>query len=311
MAKRTSYRVKTLKARGHKVVSYSVGAGDEVVFLLNGGPGLPCDYLRDPHAVLADHGYHVVTYDQLGCGQSDNPKDTSLWTIGGYVEEVESVRQQLGLGKVHLLGHSWGGWLSIEYALTFPDSLKSLVLADTCGDMPHLVGELNRLRGALGSETEQMMLRHEAEGTLDHPEYQAAVTILNYRHVCRLSTYPDSINRSLKNWNMTVYGQMQGPNEFLYTGNLKDWNRIPDMHRIKQPTLVIAGMHDELTPACALRMHQALPKSQIKVFQNSSHMPFYEEPEKYFPTLLGFLEQHRGKPAGTRKPGLKRRAKPA
>jgi len=286
VAKRSNYRLKSLKARGHKVVTYSVGSGDEAVFLLNGGPGLPCDYLRDPHTVLADHGFHVVTYDQLGCGESDNPQDMSLWTIGGYVEEVESVRQQLGLGKVHLLGHSWGGWLAIEYALTFPDSLKSLVLADTCGDM---------------------MLRHEAEGTLDHPEYQAAVTILNYRHVCRLSTYPDPINRSLKNWNMTIYGRMQGPNEFLYTGNLKDWNRIPDMHRIKQSTLVIAGMHDELTPACALRMHQALPKSQIKIFQNSSHMPFYEEPDQYFPVLLGFLDQQRGKSAVGNKPSPGRR----
>ena len=311
MAKRGSYQTKSLKVRGHKVVTYSVGTGDEVVFLLNGGPGLPCDYLRDPHAMLATQGFHVVTYDQLGCGASDKPKDLALWTIGGYVEEVESIRQQLGLGKMHLLGHSWGGWLAIEYALTYPDSLKSLVLADTNGDMPHLISELNRLRGALGSETVQMMLRHEAEGTLDHPEYQAAVTILNYRHVCRLSTYPESLNRSLKDWNMTVYGHMQGPNEFLYTGNLKDWNRIPDMHRIKQPTLVIAGMHDELTPACALRMHQALPKSQIKIFQNSSHMPFYEEPEKYFPVLLGFLEQQRGTAGGKKAGGAKTKRRPA
>jgi proline iminopeptidase len=309
VAKRSIYKIKALKTRGHKVVTYSVGAGDEAVFLLNGGPGLPCDYLRDPHAILAEHGYHVVTYDQLGCGASDNPKDMSLWTIGGYAAEVESVRQQLGLGKVHLLGHSWGGWLAIEYALTYPDSLKSLILADTCGDMPHLVSELNRLRGALGSETEAMMLRHEAEGTLDHPEYQAAVTILNYRHVCRLSTYPESLNKSLKHWNMTVYGHMQGPNEFLYTGNLKDWNRIPDMHKIRQPTLVIAGQHDELTPACALRMHQVLPRSRIKIFPNSSHTPFYEEPAAYFPVLLDFLEQQRAKSGRGKKASTSRPAK--
>jgi proline iminopeptidase len=292
-AKHGGYTAKTVTVRGHKVVTYSIGSGDEVLLLLNGGPGLPCDYIRDPHAIVAEHGYRVVTYDQLGCGASERPKDKSLWTIGGYAEEVEELRQKLGLGRVHLLGHSWGGWLAIEYALTFPDSFKSLILSSTCGDMPHLVTELNRLREALGAETMAMMLRHEAEGTLDHPEYQAAVTILNYRHVLRLPVYPDSVKRSLDDWNMEIYGMMQGPNEFLYTGNLKDWNRVPDMHRIKQPSLVLVGQHDELTPACALKMKLALPNATLKVFQNSSHMALYEEPENYFSTLLGFLDRQR------------------
>jgi proline iminopeptidase len=290
-AKHGGYTAKAITVRGHRVVTYSIGSGAETVLLLNGGPGLPCDYLRDPHALLAEHGYRVVTYDQLGCGASARPNDKSLWTIEGYAEEVEELREKLDLGSVHLLGHSWGGWLAIEYAVTFPDGLKSLILADTCGDMPHLVSELDRLRGALGSETVAMMLRHEAEGTLDHPEYQAAVTILNYRHVCRLDVYPDSVTRSLKNWNMEIYGLMQGPNEFLYTGNLKDWNRIPDLHRVKQPAFVVVGQHDELTPACALKMKLALPNAELKTFKNSSHMPLYEEPEKYFPALLDFLDR--------------------
>jgi proline iminopeptidase len=161
--------------------------------------------------------------------------------------------------------------------------------------MPHLIGELNRLRGALGSETVAMMLRHEAEGTIDHPEYQAAITILNYRHVCRLDVYPAPLKRSLDDWNMDVYGAMQGPNEFLYTGNLKGWNRISDIHRIHKACLVVTGMHDELTPACALRMHQVLPNSEIVVFKNSSHMPFYEEPERYFEVLTNFLRRQRGR----------------
>ena len=101
--------------------------------------------------------------------------------------------------------------------------------------MPHLITELNRLRDALGTETVAMMLQHEAAGTLYRPEYQAAITILNYRHVCRLQDRPAPLQRLLKGWNMDVYGTMQGPNEFLYSGNFKDWNRIPDMHRITQP----------------------------------------------------------------------------
>ncbi|MFP6729611.1 MAG: proline iminopeptidase-family hydrolase [Alphaproteobacteria bacterium] len=287
--KRTPDETIEVEVDGYKVVAYSFGEGDQVLLCLNGGPGLPCDYVRETHAPLADHGYRVVAFDQLGCGQSDKPKDASLWTIARYVEEVETLRTALDLGRVHLLGQSWGGWLSIEYALAYHDNLKSLMLANTCGDMPHLASELDRHRAALGSETVAMMQRHEAEGTLDHAEYAAAITLLNHRHVCRLAEWPAPVLRSLNDWNMDVYGVMQGPNEFLYTGNLKDWNRIPDMGRITVPTLITVGLHDEITPACARRMKQALPNAQLTVFPNSSHMPFYEEPEAYRENLLEFL----------------------
>jgi len=281
--------VRDVSVDGYRVRTYSFGSGDNVVFCLNGGPGLPCDYLREAHSCLIDKGYRVVAFDQLGTGKSDRPTDPALWTIGRYVEETETVRKALGLGKVHLLGHSWGGWLSIDYALTYPENLRTLILEDTVADMPHLASELERLRAALGPETVAMMQKHEAAGTYDHPEYQAAVTILNYRHVCRLAEWPAPIKRSLDDWNMGPYMTMQGPNEFLYIGNLKDWNRVPDLPRIKVPVLITVGAHDELTPACALRMKLALPDAEIKVFPNSSHMPFYEEPAAYYPALLDFL----------------------
>ncbi len=278
---------------GYTVKAYGFGEGDETVLCLNGGPGLPCDYLREAHSCLKTEGYRVVAFDQLGTGASDRPDDPSLWTIGRYVAETEAVRQALGLGKVHLLGHSWGGWLAIDYALTHPQALKTLILEDTVADMPHLTGELERLRGALGPETVAMMQRHEAEGTLDHPEYQAAITILNYRHVCRLAEWPAPVMRSLGDWNMGPYTTMQGPNEFLYTGNLKDWNRVPDLPRIAVPVLITTGQHDELTPACAMRMKLALRDAELHVFANSSHMPFYEEPGAYYPVLLDFLKRNR------------------
>ncbi|MDY0885331.1 proline iminopeptidase-family hydrolase [Dongia soli] len=279
---------------GYRVVTYSFGKGKETLFCLNGGPGLPCDYLREAHSCLIDDGFRVVTFDQLGTGKSDRPTDQKLWDITRYVAEVETIRQKLDLGQVHLLGHSWGGWLAIEYALTHPGALRTLILEDTVADMPHLVSELNRLRAALGAETVAMMQRHEAEGTINHSAYQAAITILNYRHVCRLDEWPAPVKRSLDDWNMGPYVTMQGPNEFLYTGNLKDWNRVPELHRITVPVLITTGQHDELTPACALRMKQHLPNAELHCFPNSSHMPFYEEPEAYYPVLRGFLKRHRG-----------------
>jgi proline iminopeptidase len=279
---------------GYKVVAYSFGTGDETVLCLNGGPGLPCDYLREAHSCLINHGCRVVAFDQLGCGASDRPTDASLWRIERYVAETETVRRALGLGRVHLIGHSWGGWLGIEYALAHPEALRTLILENTVADIPHLSTELERLRSALGSQTVAMMQRHEAEGTLDHPEYQAAITVLNYRHVCRLAEWPAPLRRSLDDWNMAPYETMQGPNEFLYIGNLKDWNRTADLHRITVPVLITTGQHDELTPACALRMKIHLPQAEVVVFPNSSHTPFYEEPQLYYPALLGFLGANRG-----------------
>ena len=286
-------QIEEVSVDGYRIFTYSYGTSDEVILLLNGGPGLPCDYLRDPHIQLVDAGLRVVAFDQLGCGESDRPEDPSLWTIERYVEEVETVRRALNIERMHLLGQSWGGWLSIEYALTYPDAVHSLVLANTCGDLPHLTTELNRMRNALGSETVAMMLHHESLGQFDHPEYLAAITILNYRHVCRLKTpWPDSLMASLNDWNMGPYGTMQGPNEFLYIGNLKDWNRIPDMHRLTMPTLIVTGTHDEIGPACAIRMHNVLPNSEVVVFPNSSHVPFYEEPDDYFIALEEFLSRN-------------------
>lgn len=276
---------------GYEVTVYVHGDGPETILLANGGPGLPCRYLLDPHKRLSDSRFRVVSWDQLGCGSSEKPDDDSLWTLERYVAEAEQVRAFVGAEKVHFLGHSWGTWMGTEYALTHQERLHSYIIADGACDIPHLVTELSRLRAALGSETVTMMVGHEAAGTIEHPEYQAAIELLNYRHVCRLRVWPESLKASLEDWNMAPYMAMQGPNEFTYTGNMKDWNRVPDMSAIEVPCLVLAGKYDELTPACSHKMHAELPNSQINIFPHSSHMPFYEEPDAYFDVLAGFLSR--------------------
>ncbi len=283
-----------MAVEGGEVMTYSFGTGDEVLFLVNGGPGLPCDYLRDGHSHLADKGWRVVTWDQLGTGRSDRPGDTALWTIERYAREMEQVRNGLGLGQVHVLGQSWGGFLAIEHALTFPDGIKSLTLSNTVADVPHLLTEQNRLRTALGSETVNMMLRREAEGSTDHPEYAAALDILSWRHVHRLEALPAPFKRSMDNIEMAIYGHMWGASEFQCTGNLKDWNRLDDLGRIEAPALIVVGEHDELTPSCSMRMHQHMPTSEIHVIANAAHMTSYEQPDAYFPILEGFLTRHGG-----------------
>lgn len=290
----TQFETKHIDIGGHRVACYIAGDGEETILCLNGGPGLPCDYMRDPHLPLAEAGYRVVAFDQLGTGESDAPSDPALWTIERYVEEVEAVRRGLDLGRVHLAGHSWGGWLSVEYCAAHAGNLKSLILQNTCADIPHLRQELMRLRAALGSETQNMMLAHEAQRSYDHPEYQAAITLLNYRHVCRLREWPASVQASLGRSNKEIYNIMQGPNEFLYTGNLRNWQRLDALRALKIPVLIMVGHHDEITTACATKMKAAAPHAELTVFPNSAHMPFHEEPEAFLTTLRGFLDRQKG-----------------
>ena len=279
---------------GHRIATYTAKPATpdprKVLLLLNGGPGLPCDYLLTPHLELVKHGWTLHSYDQLGCGNSDKPDDASLWTLDRYVAELEEVVRHLALTRYCLLGHSWGTWLGSEFALGNQSSIAKYVVADGDCDTPHLVEQLERLRSALGADTVAMMKRREAAGTIDHPEYQAAITLLNYRHVCRLDQWPEPLTRSLAQWNMGPYVTIQGPNEFTYTGNIRDWSLIPKLPQLRVPTLVFCGEFDELPVACSARIHDALPDSRLKVFAGCSHMPFYEDPATYFPYLRSFLE---------------------
>ncbi len=280
---------------GHRIATYAARPRrydpERTLLLLNGGPGLPCDYLLTPHLALVDRGWTVVSYDQLGCGVSDHPEDASLWTLERYVTELEEVVGALGLERFHLLGHSWGTWLGTEFALRNQASIVKYVIADGDCDTPHLVDQLERLRSALGHDTVRMMKRREGDGTIDHPEYQAAITLLNYRHVCRLDVWPEPLTRSLKQWNTGPYRTIQGPNEFTYTGNIRHWTLVPKLGALRVPCLVLCGEFDELPPACSYRIHDALPDAELRVFAGCSHMPFYEDPPAYFSCLSGFLER--------------------
>ena len=248
------------------------------------GPGLPCDYLREAHSCFIDQGFRVVAFDQLDCGASDRPNDPSaVDACSAMCARRSRCARKLGLGKVHFLGHSWGGWQAIEYALTYPENLASLILSSTVADMAQLRAELDRLKAALGPEAVAMMQRHEAQGTFTHPEYVGAITVLNYRHVCRLQEAPAPCMRSLSDWNMAPYSAVQGPNEFTYIGNIRHWSRLDDLHRIDVPVLITVGQHDEQTPACALEMKLRLKNAELAVFPNSSHLAVLRGPRTLLP----------------------------
>jgi proline-specific peptidase len=154
-------------------------------------PGLPHDYLEDL-AALAAGGRPVVFYDQLGCGRSDHPDDPALWTLDTFVEELATVRAALALGPMHLLRHSWGGWLALEYVLGKPPDLVSLVLASTCASLPAFAAESRRLKRQLPATVQETIDRHEQAGTTDDPDYIEATMAYYSQWVCRVPI-PDHV----------------------------------------------------------------------------------------------------------------------
>ncbi len=281
--------------RGYRVWYRTVGSdasGKTPLLCLHGGPGATHDYL-EPLEGMAATGRRVTFYDQLGCGNSDHPADASLRQVPLFVEELAAVRQALNLQRIHILGQSWGGMLAMEYGLTQPAGLASLIVADAPASMRQWVAEANRLRAELPQEVQQTLLRHEADGTTDEADYEEAMLVFYRRHLCRLDPWPECLMRSFEKVaaDPEVYRTMNGPSEFHVTGNLKDWDITDRLGEIHVPTLVLSGRYDEATPAIAGTVHRGIPGSQWVLFEHSSHMPHLEEPEQFMQVLAAFLDR--------------------
>ncbi|CAM5761424.1 Proline iminopeptidase [Labrys miyagiensis] len=272
-------------------MTYCEGSGERVLLVLHGGPGVPCNYVLDAHLRYAEQGYRVVSWDQLGCGESDRPDDPALWTVARYVEEVETVRAAYDARQVIVLGHSWGGTLALEYCLAYPQHVSAFVAVTIAFDQPLLqLGYISK-KMELGAETMRMIARREIDGTKDHPEYRSAMTILNYRHMCRMEEWPDPVVQSLANIGHGPWWTMFGPQSYNCTGTLRDYNRNNDLHRLRLPVLMLAGEHDYILPELVSASAQLIPGAKCVVFRNCGHMPFWEDPTTYHRTLSGFLNE--------------------
>ncbi len=294
MAQRLAAEEGRVSFRGHDVWYRIVGGREEPgklpLLCLHGGPGAPHDYL-EPLEALGTSGRRVIFYDQLGCGNSDQPSDPSLWTVDLFVEEVDAVRDALALDRVHLLGQSWGGMLALEYALTQPAGLASLILASTTASVPEWIAEANRLRANLPPEVQQVLLHHEETETTDDPVYQDLMMVFYKRHVCRLAEWPEFVRRSFDRMRQEVYGTMWGPSEFHATGTLREWDVRDRLAEIDVPTLVTAGRFDEATPYLAEILRGGIRGAESVIFEQSAHMAHAEEPERYCQVLADFLNR--------------------
>ncbi|HTO75315.1 MAG TPA: proline iminopeptidase-family hydrolase [Thermoanaerobaculia bacterium] len=275
----------------YRVWTKKVGRGPIKLLTLHGGPGCTHEYFECFEDFLPQEGVEFYYYDQLGSAYSDQPDDASLWTVDRFREEVEQVRRGLGLDNFYLLGHSWGGMLAIEYALEYPQHLKGLVISDMTASIPSYMAYAAKLRAALPKDVIAVLDRYEVKGEYDAPEYQEAMIGKVYReHLCRLDPWPDPVERTLKHLAMPVYKTMQGPNEFVITGNFKNWDRWNDLPKIRVPTLVTGARHDTMNPEDIRREGRLLPNSRVWISETGSHLAMYDDQPGYFAALIGFLK---------------------
>ena len=274
-------------------ITGDVHSGVTPLVIAHGGPGCSHDYL-DSLVDLARSGRAVVHYDQLGGGRSTLLPDRGedFWTVDLFLAELDNLLESLGIkDRYHLLGQSWGGMLAAEHAIGQPAGLRGLVLSNSPASMDLWASEAKILRGQLPRDVEAALDRHEAAGTLNDPEYLAATKVYYDEHVCRVVPNPPEVVRTFEfmEKDSTVYNTMNGPNEFVCVGTLRDWSVVDRVKVITAPTLLLSGRHDEATPATIQPFFDHIGDVRWEIFEDSSHMPFVEETDAYLEVVDSFL----------------------
>ncbi len=285
--------IKTAKGN-FNVWTKRVGNNPKIkVLLLTGGPGASHEYMECFENFFPKEGIEFIYYDQLGTGNSEVPKDISLYDLDRSVEEVEQVRIALHLNKDNffLYGHSWGGIVGIDYALKYQQNLKALIISDmmaSASDYNKYAKDVlaKQINPAALSEIRQI----ESRGDFKNPRYMELLMPNFYaKHICRLSEWPEPLMRSFQKLNETFYNTMQGPSEFGLSGKLANWERKDDLRKITVPTLTIGAKYDTMDPDHMKWMASQVKSGSFLYCPNGSHMCLYDDQQKYFAGLTKFI----------------------
>lgn len=268
------------------------------LLLLHGGPGGTHEVFDCFDGYLPSEGIEYIYYDQLGSYFSDQPSDTSLWTIERFVDEVEQVRVALDLDKdnFYVLGQSWGGILAMEYALKHQDKIKGLIISNMMSNVP----EYNRYADeVLGPQMDPDVLKElqglEARNDFGNPRYMELLMEHYYtEHLLRMpvESWPQSVNMAFRHMNPEVYVYMQGPSEFGITSDasLFDWDVSKELSTISIPTLVIGANYDTMDPKHLEWMSEEVQNGRFLLCPNGSHLSQYDDQKNYFGGVIQFMK---------------------
>lgn len=278
-----------LPVHGGRIWYKVSGTGTGVpLILVHGGPGFSSFYLKAFEELGDDRV--VVRYDQLGGGKSDTTSDTTLFNIAHFVAELDSLRAHLGFETFHLLGHSWGTILGLEYYRAHPDRVASLTFGSPVWDIPAYETRARELIATLPDSMQRAIRRSEAEKQYDAPAYQAAMGEFYSRYVWRHPVQAD-LESTMTTVNQGIYTYMQGPSEFTITGTLKPYRATDFLPRITVPTFVTVGEFDEVGPEL-VRGHTALiPGASFAVYRGSAHLTPWDARAENVRDVRAFLRR--------------------
>jgi proline iminopeptidase len=268
------------------------------VLLLHGGPGMTYEQYANFKDYFPQEGIEFIWYDQLGSAHSDQPEDSTLWTIERFVDEVEQVRIALGLNKdnFYLLGQSWGGMLGMEYALKHQDKLKGLIICNMMSSLDEYEKYAKEVLGPqMPKEVFAEVMEIERKGDFENPRYMELLGEHHYpQHVLRRppAEWPEEINRMMSQVNPNVYVFMQGYSEFGITpgASLKGWDVKNQLKNITVPTLVVGATHDTMDPKHMEWMSKQVDNGRFLLCPNGSHLSQYDDPEHFFPGVIQFIK---------------------
>ena len=263
------------------------------ILLLHGGPAMTHEYMECFETFFQKQGFEFYEYDQLGSYYSDQPKDSSLWTVDRFVEEVEQVRQAIGAdsSNFYLLGNSWGGILAMEYALKYQKNLKSLLVANMVASAPEYAKYAEDvLAKQMKPEVLAEVKELEAKKDFANPRYMELLMPNFYKeHLCRLTDFPDAFNRSMKHANGEIYTMMQGPSEFGISGRLANWDIKNRLKEITVPALMVGAKHDTMDPKAMEEQSKMVKKGQFLYCPNGSHLSMWDDQKVFMTGVIKFI----------------------
>lgn len=279
-----------LAVNGTRLFVHVEGSGEPVV-VVHGGPVLDQGYLVGPlRPLAADH--RVVFYDQRLSGRSAGSVDSASVTLESFVADLEGIRRELGLGRIHLLGHSWGGLVAMEYALAHPERLRSLVLVSP---MPPSAGLWREEQGALAAslapeDTAGMgALRASEAFRAGEPAAIEKMLRLSFRSQLADPALASSLRFHIE----PDYGERSRQFGYLLP-ELMTYDltgRLPDL---RVPTLVVYGAAETGAVRTADTLRALLPDVRVEAVRDAGHFSFLERPEAVLPVVRGFLRDAGG-----------------
>jgi proline iminopeptidase len=261
------------------------------LIVLHGGPGLDHHEFADYLDPICDDGVRLLLVDQRGQGRSE-PTPPSTWTLERMAQDVIMLALALKLRRYMVLGHSYGAFVALQNAVDYPGQALATVVSGGVASVRDLEG----VAGALAS-FEPVELREQVASSWERESSVATPgEVERLLHDQMPFHFRDPSDPRIADYERRSAGAVYSPEVLRHFataeyGGIELEDRLVD---VSQPVLVLAGRHDRACPADASeRMAQLLPEAELHVFEESAHMTFVEEPDRYLDVLRGFLARSR------------------